>query len=46
MFLSERVVVSCAGMISVEFPTLLCMQNKLIIHSRYCIPKRTEYIHG
>ena len=25
-----------AGMISVQVPTSLCMQNKLIIHSRYC----------
>ena len=31
------------GMISVQVPTSLCMQNKLIMHSRYCFVE--EYVH-
>ena len=32
-----------AGMISVQVPTSLCMQNKLIIHSRYCFVEQYVY---
>ena len=31
------------GMISVQIPTSLCMQNKLIIHSRYCFVEQYVY---
>ena len=31
------------GMISVQVPTSLCMQNKLIIHSRYCFVEQYVY---
>ena len=34
------------GMISVQVPTLLCMQNKLIIHSRYCFVEQYVYPRG
>ena len=30
-------------MISVQVPTSLCMQNKLIIHSRYCFVEQYVY---
>ena len=30
-------------MISVQVPTSLCMQNKLIIHSRYCLVEQYVY---
>ena len=33
----------CFGMISVQVPTSLCMQNKLIIHSRYCFVEQYVY---
>ena len=32
-----------AGMISVQVPTSLCMQNKLSIHSRYCFVEQYVY---
>ena len=31
------------GMIAVQVPTLLCMQNKFIMHSRYCFIE--QYVH-
>ena len=31
------------GMISVQVPTSLCMQNKLIIHSHYCFVEQYVY---
>ena len=31
------------GMISVQVPTSLCIQNKLIIHSRYCFVEQYVY---
>ena len=31
------------GMISVQVPTSLCMQNKLSIHSRYCFVEQYVY---
>ena len=31
------------GMISVQVPTSLCMQNELIIHSRYCFVEQYVY---
>ena len=31
------------GMISVQVPTSLCMQNKLIIHLRYCFEEQYVY---
>ena len=30
-------------MISVQVPTYICMQNKLIIHSRYCFGEQYVY---
>ena len=36
-------VKSVLGMISVQVPTSLCMQNKLIIHSRYCFVEQSVY---
>ena len=32
-----------SGMISVQVPTSLCMQKKLIIHSRYCFVEQYLY---
>ena len=32
------------GMISVQVPTSLCMQNILIIHSRYCFLEQCVYL--
>ena len=32
------------GMISVQVPTSLCMQNKLIIHSCYCFVEQYVYV--
>ena len=31
------------GMTSVQVPTSLCIQNKLIIHSRYCFVEQYVY---
>ena len=32
-----------SGMISLQVPTSLCMQNKLITHSRYCFVEQYVY---
>ena len=40
-FVSEQE--EATGMISVQVPTSLCMQNKLIIHSRYCLVEQYVY---
>ena len=40
---STLTLISILGMISVQVPTSLCMQNKLIIHSRYCFVEQSVY---